>query len=196
MPVDLTKKAILSFVFSQFFLEFTDHYLLFVARWENLSFRLANLSRCDWKNTIPPEQNGSEIKISAGPPCRCLQSVLHSAPVKEAIGNLLAALRASAACVSGARRQRLSWGAWQAPADHVTVDAVRNGGRSPFCGRNSPFLLIPANEFGPNRVQGALEHSAERFATPAAASQRCSARIANDTPGVSTRLGCCRTKNH
>lgn len=87
-------------------------------------------------------------------------------------------------------------GGASASCDHVTVDAVRNGGLSPICGRISPFSLSFGGEFGPTRVHDAPERSAEPIPTPNAAYQRCSARISSDTPGVSTRFGCCRTKNH
>jgi hypothetical protein len=165
------------------------------------------------KSFIPPCKSGvlrlekhhsarakwREIKISAGPPCRSLPAAARSPLGACERGNRQSPRSAASECclrIRGPSAAPLVRGGASASCDHVTVDAVRNGGRSPICWRFSPFSLSSGGEIVRNRVQGALERSAERIPTPAAACQRCSARIASDTPGVSTRFGCCRTKNH
>jgi hypothetical protein len=156
-----------------------------------------------WRATIGKHHSARakwrEIKISAGPPCRSLPAAARSPLGACERGNRQSPRSAASECclrIRGPSAAPLVRGGASASCNHVTVDAVRNGGRSPICWRFSPFSLSSGSEIVRNRVQGALERSAERIPTPAAACQRCSARIASDTPGVSTRFGCCRTKNH
>jgi hypothetical protein len=91
-----------------FLLEVTDHLLLVEEIFHSaLQIWCATIGKTPFRPS-KMERNKNIRRSAVSLVLSAAALVLHSAPVKEAIGNLLAALRASAAYVSGARRQRLS----------------------------------------------------------------------------------------